>query len=56
MKCKISGSPKTIGIVETVDLYNIMNCNAFFYRKFSIDSDIAEYWKTIISEKSSMFL
>lgn len=51
MKARISGSPKTIGIVETVDLNNIMRSCAFFYRKFSRESDIEEYWRTIIVEK-----
>ena len=44
---KISGHPKTIIKVEE-DLDNIKKCNAFFYRKFSINSNIEKYWSEII--------
>lgn len=48
IKNNISKNPKTISIVNKDDLYNIENTNAYFYRKFSKDSDIQKYWRKII--------
>ena len=43
----ISKNPKTITNVAP-DLQQIMNCDSYFYRKFSKESDIEKYWKKII--------
>ena len=43
----ISKNPKTIINVED-DLDKIKNCKSYFYRKFSKDSNIDKYWKSII--------
>ena len=43
----ISKNPKTIINVEE-DLEKIKKCKSYFYRKFSIDSNIEKYWKEII--------
>ena len=44
----ISGHPKTITNVEE-DLDKIKKCDAFFYRKFSKDSNVVKYWHEIIN-------
>ena len=44
----ISKSPKTILDVRE-DLNKIKSCDSYFYRKFSKDSNIKEYWKNIIN-------
>jgi hypothetical protein len=44
---QIAKSPKTIVKVEE-DLDKIKNCQSFFYRKFSKDSNIEKYWNEII--------
>jgi len=44
-------SPKTIMDVSHEDLLKIKNSKAYFYRKFSKDSDIENYWKNIINKK-----
>ena len=43
----ISKNPKTITNVKP-DLGIILKCNSYFYRKFSKESNIEKYWKTII--------
>jgi hypothetical protein len=43
----ISKSPKTILDVRT-DLNKIIHCESYFYRKFSKDSNIEEYYKNIV--------
>lgn len=43
----ISGHPKVITEVEE-DLDKIKKCTAFFYRKFSKNSNIEKYWQEII--------
>ena len=43
----ISKNPKTIINVEE-DLDKIKNCDSYFYRKFSKNSNIETYWKEII--------
>ena len=43
----IAGHPKTI-IDVSEDLDKIKKCDAFFYRKFSKDSNIEKYWHDII--------
>lgn len=43
----ISKNPKTIINVED-DLDKINNCKSYFYRKFSVKSNIEKYWKQII--------
>ena len=45
-------NPKTITDVEP-DLENIKKCNSYFYRKFSKESNIADYWKEIIKYKKN---
>jgi hypothetical protein len=44
---EISKNPKTIVNVKE-DLDKIKNCTSYFYRKFSINSNIEKYWKEII--------
>ena len=44
-------SPKTIVDVSQEDLIKIKNSKAYFYRKFSKDSDIEKYWGKIINKK-----
>ena len=44
-------SPKTIMDVSQEDLMKIKNSKAYFYRKFSKDSDIENYFKNIINKK-----
>lgn len=46
---KISANPKTIDETKP-ELKNILNSSSFFYRKFSLKSDIRKYWKYIISK------
>ena len=43
----IAKNPKTITNVEE-DLEFIKNCDSYFYRKFSKNSNIEKYWKKII--------
>jgi len=43
----IAKNPKTITNVKP-DLQQILKCDSYFYRKFSIESDIGNYWKEII--------
>jgi len=43
----VAKSPKTIVDVQD-DLEKIKLCKSFFYRKFSVDSNIEKYWKDII--------
>ena len=43
----IAKNPKSITIVKE-DLNKIKKCKSFFYRKFTIDSDIEKYWQEII--------
>ena len=46
----IAKSPKTIiNVTKNNDLLKIKKCNSYFYRKFSKDSNIKEYWKNIIN-------
>ena len=47
LRDNISKNPKTITNVEE-DLDKIKNCNSYFYRKFSKNSNIEKYWKEII--------
>lgn len=48
----IAKNPKTITDVAD-DLMKIKKCKSFFYRKFSADSNIGEYWKEIIGASSA---
>ena len=43
----ISKNPKSITKVED-DLDKIIQCKSFFYRKFTVNSDIEKYWDLII--------
>ena len=43
----IAKNPKTITNVED-DIEFIKNCDSYFYRKFSKNSNIEKYWKEII--------
>jgi len=46
----IAKNPKSITKVID-DLQKIKNSKAFFYRKFTINSDIEDYWEDIINKK-----
>ena len=46
---KIASHPKTINIITKNDLKKIKKVDSFFYRKFSLNSDISEYWDEIIN-------
>jgi len=49
---RLMKNPKTITDVEP-DLEKIKKCNSYFYRKFSKESNIADYWKEIIKYKKN---
>jgi len=44
----IAKNPKSIKDVKE-DLNKIIECKSFFYRKFTIDSNIVDYWEQIIN-------
>jgi hypothetical protein len=47
----IAKSPKTIvNVTLDNDLEKIKKCDSYFYRKFSKDSNIQNYWKSIIKD------
>ena len=48
IKNDIGKNPKTITILNKDDLNNIKNTKSYFYRKFSKDSDIEQYWDNIM--------
>ena len=45
----IAKNPKTIDTVDAEDLLKIKRSPAFFYRKFSVTSNIAKYWTEIVN-------
>jgi hypothetical protein len=48
----IAKSPKTIvNVTVDNDLEKIKKCDSYFYRKFSKDSNIQDYWKHIIKDQ-----
>lgn len=49
IKNNIRKNPKTITIVGKDDLNNIKNNKSYFYRKFSKESNIENYWNKIIN-------
>lgn len=50
LKKDIAKNPKTITIIDESDLKNIKNTNAFFYRKFSKESNIRDYYEKIMKK------
>jgi hypothetical protein len=48
IKNNIAKNPKMITILNIADLENIKNTDSYFYRKFSKQSNIGQYWNGII--------
>lgn len=51
IKNNIAKNPKMITIIDENDLKNIKKTKSYFYRKFSKESNIEDYWRKIINKE-----